>query len=309
MTEQQSSASSMSTTEERERLTDALRRVEALMAELQEGPKAIIEAAKRQAAQITANAEREARNLITPASPGPVASSVRAESTATVSPVPTPPAVEPPPPVVPSPPVTPTLLGLSDSTAATDRPAASSLQPLATEELSEPPPTNREPAWDVEFLHPNPPSMWRKARIGFLAVTCAALLGFLSVRFRDQFAVIPANVQTNSVAAPAAVQMTRNAEVSGEPAEPAAPKSMTLTISAEKTCWIRMAVDGTQPVERTLRPSETLVLHALDSASIRVGDAGAIKLFINSRPARPLGRSGEVVSRLITMENHASYLQ
>jgi len=69
-----------------------------------------------------------------------------------------------------------------------------------------------------------------------------------------------------------------------------------------------MTVDDTPPVERVLQPSETLVLHALDKASLRVGDAGAIKLLINSHPARPLGNNGEVVNRLITMENYGSFL-
>jgi hypothetical protein len=179
---------------------------------------------------------------------------------------------------------------------------------FVTEEMLAPPSSVRqEPKWDVEFLHPAPPSQWHKLRLAGLAVGCAALLGFLSVHFRDRFAIVPAKVQAGSLGAPATTPGPANIEPVAA-LDAAAPKSMTLTISAVKPCWIRMAVDDTPPVERVLQPSETLVLHALDKASLRVGDAGAIKLLINSRPARPLGNNGEVVNRLITMENYGTFL-
>ena len=291
------------TTEERGRLNDALARVETLMAELQEGPMAIIEAAHRQAAEIKASAEREAaRHLNSPNLPEPVV-------TVPVASIVTPSA---PAPVIPPLSSLPVLAVLPE---IPEHPTASFLQPFVPDEFPTPSPPSsspssvrQEPAWDVEFLHPNPPSQWRKFRVAGLAVGCAALLGFLSVHFRDQFAIVPAKVQASSVAAPIAAAKAPVAEPAPAPVNVEAAKSMTLTISADKPCWIRMAVDGTPPVERVLQPSETLVLHALDKASLRVGDAGAIKLLINSRPARPLGANGEVVNRLITMENYTSFL-
>jgi len=308
------------TTEERGRLNDALARVETLMAELQEGPMAIIEAAHRQAAEIKASAEREAARHLNPPSPPtpvvtvPVTSAVTPSAPVAVLPAtPDVPAVHAAPvaasfPVIPPPLILPALPVLPE---IAEHPTASFLQPFVPEDLptpSSPSSGRQEPAWDVEFLHPNPPSQWRRFRVAGLAVGCAALLGFLSVHFRDRFAIVPAKVQASSIAAPIAVPAAPAAAPAAAPVDADAPKSMTLTISAEKPCWIRMTVDGTPPVERVLQPSETLVLHALDKASLRVGDAGAIKLLINSRPAKPLGANGEVVNRLITMENYTSFL-
>ena len=304
------------TTDERERLNNALERVEVLMAELQDGPKAILEAAHREAAAIKANAEREAARILLPPAPvpppAPLPSVITVPVTSPAASVAAVPVLPPVPalsaqPVMPVPPVE---LEEEEQTEEDDEQArsqsASFLQPFVAEELLASS-VRQEPKWDVEFLHPTPPSQWRRWRVAALAVGCAALLGFLSVHFRNQFATVPAKVQSSSLAAPVTTPRTANIEPVAA-LDASAPKSMTLTISAEKACWIRMTIDDTQPVERVLQPSETLVLHALDKASLRVGDAGAIKLLINSRPARPLGNNGEVVNRLITMENYASFL-
>jgi hypothetical protein len=304
------------TTGERERLNDALGRVEALMAELQDGPKAILEAAQREAAQIRANAEREAARMLLPPAPPPPAPLPPVVTVPLTPPAARVAAVPAVPPVssisaLPVLPVAPEEEAEETEEQEDDEQETSQtaefLQPFVTEELlASSSAARQEPKWDAEFLHPTPQRQWHKWRVAALAVGCAALLGFLSVHFKNQFATVPAKVQASSLATP--VTPPRASNIEPVTALDAAPKSMTLTISAVKPCWIRMAVDNTPPVERVLQPSETLVLHALDKASLRVGDAGAIKLLINSRPARPLGNNGEVVNRLITMENYASLL-
>ena len=82
-----------------------------------------------------------------------------------------------------------------------------------------------------------------------------------------------------------------------------------LTISALKPCWIRTIVDGGQQMERVLQANDTVMLHATNEVLLRVGDASALSLLVNNRPIRALGRSGEVVTQLITRENYASLLQ
>jgi hypothetical protein len=87
------------------------------------------------------------------------------------------------------------------------------------------------------------------------------------------------------------------------------PETLTLTITAIKPCWIRTVVDGSQPMERTLQPHETVMLHARNEVLLRVGDAAALSLLINNQPAKALGGSGEVITRHITRANYSSLVR
>jgi len=88
----------------------------------------------------------------------------------------------------------------------------------------------------------------------------------------------------------------------------AAADSLLITLTARSACWVRSTVDGKEPVERLLRPNDTILLHAKDEVVLRVGDAGALSLSINSRPAKPLGAPGEVVATRITRTNFPTFL-
>jgi spore germination protein GerM len=68
-------------------------------------------------------------------------------------------------------------------------------------------------------------------------------------------------------------------------------------------------VDGGQQMERLLAASETVMLHAANEVLVRVGDASAVSLLINNQPTKPLGGSGEVVTRLITRANYSTLLR
>jgi hypothetical protein len=142
----------------------------------------------------------------------------------------------------------------------------------------------------------------RGRRMAAFVAVCAAVLAILWFEFSDHLPEIPYGA-VNAHTAPAPAR-PRGANTAGEPA-----KSLMFTISAIKTCWIRTVVDGGQQMERLLQPNETVMLHATNEVLLRVGDATAVTLLINNRPIKPLGRSGEVVTRLITRANYSTLLQ
>jgi hypothetical protein len=83
---------------------------------------------------------------------------------------------------------------------------------------------------------------------------------------------------------------------------------VVLTLTATRECWLSTRVDGGQPFERTLKANETIMLRALDDAVLRVGDAGALDILINSQAAKPLGANGQVATARITRQNYSRFL-
>lgn len=85
-------------------------------------------------------------------------------------------------------------------------------------------------------------------------------------------------------------------------------QGLLLTLTARRSCWVGTSIDGGQPLERLLAADETILLRADKEVLLRVGDAGALSLMINSQPAKPLGGSGQVTTARITRANYAAFL-
>jgi uncharacterized protein DUF4115 len=92
------------------------------------------------------------------------------------------------------------------------------------------------------------------------------------------------------------------------PSPVAAADGLVLTLTALRSCWIGTTIDGGQRLERILKPDETVMLRAHDEVLLRVGDASAISVLINNQPMKPLGASGQVVTRRISRSNYSSLL-
>ena len=93
-----------------------------------------------------------------------------------------------------------------------------------------------------------------------------------------------------------------------QPVRDAETEVLVVTLSANADCWVSIQVDDAQPVERMLPGGDTTVLRVRERAQLRVGNAGALTMAINDRPARPLGTDGQVVSLELTPANYARYL-
>jgi Domain of unknown function (DUF4115) len=84
--------------------------------------------------------------------------------------------------------------------------------------------------------------------------------------------------------------------------------ALTVVLSAERQCWVRATIDGTQVLERLLEPYQELRLQAREGVMLRIGDAGAVSATINGKPAARFGRAGQVITRQITLKNYSQLL-
>jgi cytoskeletal protein RodZ len=82
------------------------------------------------------------------------------------------------------------------------------------------------------------------------------------------------------------------------PAPPAA--NLTVVISATRRAWVSARSDGRRSLYQFVVPGSPQTLTGTRDITLRVGDAGALRLTINGRDAGPMGRSGEVRDLRVT---------
>ena len=69
------------------------------------------------------------------------------------------------------------------------------------------------------------------------------------------------------------------------------------------------SVDGTRQIERLLQPGERQTIEVRREMVITAGDASAVALTFNGADAKPLGRTGEVVTARFNLTNFKDYVQ
>jgi cytoskeleton protein RodZ len=98
------------------------------------------------------------------------------------------------------------------------------------------------------------------------------------------------------------------AEPSSERA-PATAERLTVGLTVTRACWVSATVDGQKTIARTLQPGETQTIDVTREMELTVGDASAIAMTLNGEPAKPLGQTGEVVTRRVNLTNFREYLE
>jgi cytoskeletal protein RodZ len=88
----------------------------------------------------------------------------------------------------------------------------------------------------------------------------------------------------------------------------AGASALVVTLEADAPCWLSFASDGRTSRARLLARGESFVVHAEREATLSVGDGGALRLTINGRRARALGRPGEPATVTITPDNFGDFL-
>jgi cytoskeletal protein RodZ len=101
------------------------------------------------------------------------------------------------------------------------------------------------------------------------------------------------------------------ADASGA-ASPAAPAiasdRLVVGLTATGPCWISATADGRQVFERELKAGDQQTVEAVKTLVLVVGDAGALRMVINGQAAKPVGRSGQVVTVRLRPDDFKSYL-
>jgi cytoskeleton protein RodZ len=138
-------------------------------------------------------------------------------------------------------------------------------------------------------------------------------------------AVTPASVQPAAVTeavvpvrdsspakspSPAPPSTSSPAAVASPPAPvETATDRLTVSLTATRPCWVSATVDGQKAIERLLQIGEQKTIEVRREMVLTAGDASAIVLTFNGATARPLGKSGDVVTARFNLSNFKDYLQ
>ena len=150
--------------------------------------------------------------------------------------------------------------------------------------------------------------VWLRAIAATLVVSLGGAIGWWRVSVIRHSAPIVTTVTVNppAPAVPAAVE---SGSTTAEPAGAAAVRSLSIELRADASCWVKVTADGRLVLSRNLTAGESQVFQAEREVVLQFGNAGAISWTINGKPARPLGKSGEVRDATITSDNASSFLK
>ena len=93
------------------------------------------------------------------------------------------------------------------------------------------------------------------------------------------------------------------------PAATATDAPLTIEIAASRECWLVLTIDGARVLGRTLEPGEHVSYPVRSFVTVNAGNAGALSLTLNGKPAKPIGSSGQVVAATITPATFKNFLQ
>jgi hypothetical protein len=87
-------------------------------------------------------------------------------------------------------------------------------------------------------------------------------------------------------------------------------KGVTIEITFRAATWIQVRTDGTLKVDGIFPAGATARAQADERLLIHTGNAGGFTFRLNGKPAKPLGRSGQVLTDIaITPENFRDFLE
>jgi cytoskeletal protein RodZ len=122
-----------------------------------------------------------------------------------------------------------------------------------------------------------------------IAVCAGALYGYQHWRKR-----------TPAVAAATSIAARKTA--ASVPAPPPPSTGVHVLITAQKSCWTRIAVDGKVVFMDILKKGETRDLTAISMVNVRAGNAGGLAINLNGKDIPPLGPEGQVRTAVLTRE-------
>ena len=95
-------------------------------------------------------------------------------------------------------------------------------------------------------------------------------------------------------------------QTTDEPTEVLAADGVELTLDLEDgPSWMRVTVDGSTELEGEQPEGATLNFSADESITVRIGDAGAVRVTVNGEDRGKLGERSEVVERTFTADEAA----
>jgi len=167
---------------------------------------------------------------------------------------------------------------------------------------------------------------WAWRALAALAIIAAAYFLFWPALRSRRPRPEPSSVVTQTVLPPpqttspgtAPASLAQSDPASAEPvAKPEAPpaaeiawEGVTMEITFQSETWIQVRTDGVLKVDGLFPAGATARAQADKELLIHTGNAGAFTFNLNGRPAKPLGRVGQVLTDIkITPENYRDFLE
>ncbi len=112
-------------------------------------------------------------------------------------------------------------------------------------------------------------------------------------------------------AGPASTQSPVPTEAKSNTSVPPPPPAGTMRIEFHvlEKCWVSVNSDGTRALVKLLESGEDQYFDATERFYVILGNAGGVRLKINGKPAKQLGKPGEVVKMLINQQNLSEWLE
>ena len=88
--------------------------------------------------------------------------------------------------------------------------------------------------------------------------------------------------------------------VSASPSPVASPSTLSITLKLDDRSWLEIFVDGQLAYRGILEAGAQKTWTAKKTFNIKTGNAGAVKMTVNDKPAQPLGKLGEVKEVTLT---------
>lgn len=133
-------------------------------------------------------------------------------------------------------------------------------------------------------------------RVAVVALAAVVLAAFVVFGGRDREPE-PAPAAGAAAVGPAAPVTTPDSAIVSGAGAAAVADSEAAELTALRSVWVRVTVDGERVVERVLQADARVPLAPKETIVIRAGDGGAVRVSIGGRDQGPLGRDGEVVTR------------
>ena len=148
------------------------------------------------------------------------------------------------------------------------------------------------------------------AALGTLVVLAVIFLIVLPMLRRPPRASAQATTQAPPVSAQPISPPVQEPMTEPPPVVEVAWKGVTIEIAFEAETWIQIYADGVLKVDGLFPPGTTAKAQADQQILIHTGNAGGFGFLLNGKPAKPLGRSGQVLSDItITPDNFKDFLE
>ncbi len=116
----------------------------------------------------------------------------------------------------------------------------------------------------------------------------------------------PDRLHAAAVKNPASAEAKPNTSTSspGPDSRERVPESFTLELSATEPAWLSIVADGKQSFKGILERAETKILEGHNTARIRTGNAGGVKVVFNGKALGALGRRGQIRTVVFTTNDY-----